>query len=334
MGTDATIQPVTVLQRGRVRDARTADEPRPLPPMPRLPGRYREARVGLFAILGVFAIWFALMTLTSPTMFRGRYILTTSVPDAAGIRKGDPVQMRGVNIGRVLGFGIGQRGVRLQLEIEKAYAVPKDSRAELRSSGLLAGMTIDVVPGRSTQPAVWGDELPGGKGPGVFDKVQGLAGEADEAAQRLQRLLSDRTIRNVEDGTGNLDKVLRQASGVLSDQRGELAALTTSLRKSAQGVERVTTGPELERVVKQMDELAGRVDALVANMNKSATSLDAVLARVEQGEGTLGKLSRDDVLYERVSQAATDFDKAAVELQKLVEDVRRQPKKYINLTIF
>jgi phospholipid/cholesterol/gamma-HCH transport system substrate-binding protein len=334
VSTDTSIQPVTVLQRGRIRDAHAADAPRPLPPMPRLPGRYREARVGLFAILAVFAIWFALMTLTSPTLFRGRYILTTSVPDAAGIRKGDPVQMRGVNIGRVIAFGIGEHGVRLQLEIEKAYTVPSDSRAELRSSGLLAGMTVDVVPGRSARPASWGDELPGGKGRGVFDQVQGLAGEADKAAQRLQRLLSDRTIQNVEDDTGEAGKVLRQASGVLAEQRGELAALTTSLRKSAQGVERVTTGPELERVVKQMDELTRRVDTLVANMNRSATSLDAVLARVAQGEGTLGKLSRDDVLYERVSLAATDFDKAAVQLQKLVEDVRRQPKKYINLSLF
>lgn len=318
----------------RQRDNRAPGEQRPLPPLPRGPSRYREARVGLFAILCVFAVWFALMTLTSPTLFRGRYILRTSVPNAAGIRKGDPVQMRGVNIGRVLGFGIGERGVELRLEIEKTYEVPSDSRAELRSSGLLAGMLLEVVPGRSTRAATWGDELPGANGPGVFDKVQGLAREADKVTERLQKLLSDQTIRNVEDGSGQMGKLLRQASSVLTDQRGELQALSSSLRRSAEGVERVTTGPELERVVKQLDELTRRMDGLVGNMNHSATSLDAILARVDQGEGTLGKLSRDDVLYERVSQAATDFDKAAVELQKLVEDVRRQPKKYINLSVF
>jgi len=91
---------------------------RPLPPMPRVHGRHREARVGLFAILGVFAVWFALMTLTSPALFRGRYVVRTSVPNAAGIRKGDPVRMQGVNIGRVIGFRIGEHGVELRLEIE------------------------------------------------------------------------------------------------------------------------------------------------------------------------------------------------------------------------
>jgi ABC-type transporter Mla subunit MlaD len=258
-----------------------------LPSMPRAQGRHREARVGLFAIVGLFAAWFALMTLTSPALFRGRYLLRTSVPDAAGIRNGDPVRMRGVNIGRVVGFGIGTHGVELRLEIEKAY-----------------------------------------------DKVQSLAGEADKVTTRLQGLISDDTIRNVRDSSGQMSKLLRQVSGVVSDQRGEVQALSASLRKSAEGMERVTTGPELERVVKQVDDLSRRMDGLVVNLDRSATSLDAILGRLDHGEGTLGKLSRDAVLYDRASQAATDFDKAAIELEKLVEDIRRQPKKYINLKVF
>lgn len=307
---------------------------KPLPPAPVQRGRDREVMVGLFVIAGIAATVSALFILTDAALFRGRYVVITVVPDAAGIRKGDPVQMRGVNIGRVLGFGIGERGVRLTLEIEKAYKVPSDSRAELRSNGLLAGMVVDVVPGRSSRAAAAGDELPGANGPGVFDKVQDLAGEADGVAQRLQRLLSDRTIRNVEEGAGEANSVLRQASGVLSDQRGELKALTASLRRSAEGLEHVAAGPELERTLKQLDELTRRAEALVEATSRSAASLETVLGRVEQGQGTLGRLSRDEALYERVTQAATDFDKAAVELQKLVQDVRREPKKYLKLSVF
>ena len=307
---------------------------RPLPPMPRVHGRHREARVGLFAILGVFAIWFALMTLTSPALFRGRYILRTSVPNAAGIRKGDPVRMQGVNIGRVIGFGIGGQGVELRLEIEGQYEVPCDSHVELKGSGLLAGMVADVLPGASARKASWGDELPGANGPGMFDKVDNLAGEADKVTVRLQRLMSDDTIRNVQDSTGQMSKLLRQLSGVVGDQRGELAALSGSLRRSAEGMEKVTAGPELQRVVTQVDELTQRMDRLVANMDHSTASLDAILGRVDHGEGTLGKLSRDDALYKSASQATTDFGKAAVELQKLVEDIRRQPKRYISMHLF
>ena len=307
---------------------------KPLPPMPRSPARQREVWVGLFVVAGVVAAWFALATLTEPALFRGRYIVTTAVPNAVGIRRGDAVQMRGVNIGRVIGFGIQERGVQLRLEIEGEYKVPSDSRVELRASGLLAGMVAEVMPGQSPRKAVEGDVLAGANGVGIFDKVDNLAGEADKVASRLQNLLSDETIANVQASSGGTSTLLRQLNGVVSEQRGELKALSASLRKSAEGMEKVTTGPELERTLKQVDELSRRIDGLVANMDRSAQSLDSILGRIERGEGSLGKLSKDAALYENVSQAATDFDKAAIELQELVGDIRRQPKKYISLRVF
>jgi phospholipid/cholesterol/gamma-HCH transport system substrate-binding protein len=77
----------------------------------------------------------ALFTLTDVGALRNRYMVTTVVPDAAGIRRGDPVQMLGVNIGRVRGFDIGANGVAVQLELQREYPVPADSRVELVSSG-------------------------------------------------------------------------------------------------------------------------------------------------------------------------------------------------------
>jgi len=55
--------------------------------------------------------------------------------------------------------------------------------------------------------------------------------------------------------------------------------------------------------------------------------METVLGRVERGEGTLGKLTRDDALYNNLNQAATNMN-------ALVEDIRKNPKKYINLKVF
>ena len=100
-------------------------------------GRDREVWVGLFVIVGDRDDRHRSFVLTDAAMFRGRYIVTTTSPNAGGIRKGDPVQMRGVNIGRILGFPIAQRGVSIRLEIEGEYQIPADSHVELKSSGLL-----------------------------------------------------------------------------------------------------------------------------------------------------------------------------------------------------
>ena len=107
--------------------------------------RDRELWVGVFVIMGALAILTALYTLTDAALFRGRYIIETVVVDAGGIRRGDPVQMRGVNIGRVASFHIVPAGVSVNLEIEGRYPIPVDSRVELRSSGILGGMVANVI---------------------------------------------------------------------------------------------------------------------------------------------------------------------------------------------
>ena len=66
------------------------------------------------------------------------------VADAGGIRRGDPVQMRGVNIGRVTSFRIAPEGVAVNLEIDSQYPIPSDSRVELKRAGLLGGIAADV----------------------------------------------------------------------------------------------------------------------------------------------------------------------------------------------
>ena len=132
---------------------------KPLPPPPPSRGKYREAWVGLFVVAGIVATVILLAVMTDAALFRGRYIVTTNVPNAGGIRKGDPVQMRGVNIGRIIGFGIGQKDVDVRLEIEGEYKIPKDSRVEVKASGLLGGMVAEVDPrglGRDDRPGATG----------------------------------------------------------------------------------------------------------------------------------------------------------------------------------
>ncbi len=134
---------------------------KPLPPPPPSRGKHREAWVGLFVVAGILATVILLAVMTDAALFRGRYIVTTNVPNAGGIRKGDPVQMRGVNIGRIIGFGIGQKDVDVRLEIEGEYKIPKDSRVEVKAAGLLGGMVAEVIPGASPETIGLGRPDPG-----------------------------------------------------------------------------------------------------------------------------------------------------------------------------
>jgi phospholipid/cholesterol/gamma-HCH transport system substrate-binding protein len=310
----------------------STDKPLPPPPPPR--GKHREIWVGLFVVAGLLATVATLGVMTDAALFRGRYIITSNVPNASGIRKSDPVQMRGVNIGRILGFTIGGQGVDIRLEIEGEYPIPKDSRLEIKASGLMGGMLADVIPGSSSEPAKWGDRIAGSTGVGLFDKMDELAGEADKVAIRVQGLLSDQMIKDLQGGASGARASLESLQAILNEQRGELRGLSASLKRSAEGLERVTTGPELERTTKRLDELVGRLDGTQQALDRSSKSLQSILARMDRGEGTLGKLSADDTLYRNASEATANLNKATVELNKLLADFQAHPKKYINLEIF
>jgi phospholipid/cholesterol/gamma-HCH transport system substrate-binding protein len=307
---------------------------KPLPPPPPSRGKYREAWVGLFVVAGIVATVILLAVMTDAALFRGRYIVTTTVPNAGGIRKGDPVQMRGVNIGRIIGFGIGPKDVDVRLEIEGEYKVSKDSRVELKASGLLGGMVAEVVPGTSAENAKWGDRLQGASGIGLFDKMDSLAGEADKVAQKVQGLLSAETVKDLQSGASGARTSLESLQAILKEQRVELRALTASLKRSAEGMEKVTTGPELERTVKRVDQLVERLDGTLDTLDRSSKSVESILARMDKGEGTLGKLSTDDTLYKNASEATANLNKATVELNKLLADFQAHPRKYINLKVF
>jgi prefoldin subunit 5 len=202
------------------------------------------------------------------------------------------------------------------------------------AAGILGGSVADVIPGQSTEVVGWGDRLPGETGAGLFDKMDALAGQADKVAVQMQGLLSDKMVGDVQGSAAGARQSLDSLQAILNEQRSEIRALTTSLRRSAEGVEKVATGPELEQTVKRMDAIVARLDGTVDTLDRSSKSVQSVINRIDRGEGTLGKLSTDEELYKNANEAVANLNKATTELNKLLVDFQAHPRKYINLKIF
>lgn len=297
-------------------------------------GKSREIRVGIFVIVGIGAVLTALFTLTDAALFRGRYIVTTVVPSAGGIRRGDPAQLRGVNIGRIQGFRITDAGVAIRLEIEGEYQIPADSHVELKSNGLLGGMVAEVVPGTAGGFLRGGATLPGAMGEGIFEEASRLAGESQQVLTRMQTLLSDKTLSNVESSSGEMSALLKDLGSLAKEQKTELSALVASLRKTAGSVEKATAGPELESALKRLDTITRKLDTLSDSLARSSKSTETILARLEQGEGTLGRLSKDETLYVSANEAVVNLNQTILEMKRLTEDIRKDPKRYLKLSVF
>jgi phospholipid/cholesterol/gamma-HCH transport system substrate-binding protein len=314
-------------------DRKPDDEP--LPPAPPTRGQGKTAWVGLFLIVGILGVLVVLFVMTDAAIFRGRYIINTTVDDAGGIRRGDPVQMRGVNIGRIMGFKISQAGVRVELEIEGEFDIPTDSQVSLVSAGLLGGMKADVVPGQATTFVKYGDSLPGRTEKGLADlDTEQLGTQAEDVMARVQKLLADQTIANVQGSTAELHGLLKEMNAAIVGQRRELTVLTQSLQRSSAALEKSVGAPELERSIKRLDAISAQMEQVTGTLDRGSRSMENVAARMDKGEGSLGKLTKDEALYDDMSRAAASISQATENINKLTEEIRRNPKKYLKVSVF
>lgn len=299
----------------------------------------REVQVGLFVLGGILSVLLALFLLTDPGTFRGRYYVSTLVETAGGIRKGDPVQLRGVNIGRIRSFEIQDNGVRVRMELEGEYPVPADSRVYLSSNGLLGGVVATILPGRSPERLADGGILPSttaapGGASDIMATATSVGTRADTVLGRAQALLSQQTIGAVQTSAVELQAMLAELSALATEQRRELQGVSGSLRRSAAGVEGAATRPELARAIARTDSISLRMDAAARSFNAAGESMASIAGRIERGEGTLGKLSRDESLYNNLNAAAQNINTTATRYGTLAEDIQANPKKYINLRVF
>ncbi len=292
----------------------------------------RDVRLGLFVLVGLAATIYLLFLLTDPATFRGRYKITTTVENVMGLRKGDPVQMRGVNIGRVHDFGleVESEDVVIILEVEGQWRIPVGSVTRLVSPGLMSPRTVMVVPGDGPGYVPPGATLPGTAVKGLLDDTDALGAKGEQFLDQITALLSDSTIAAVGGGAQDLQVLLGELSDIIGSQSEELEDLIGSLNRAADGLADVT-GPELREhissTVSRADSLMGSLRSTSVRFDRAAEALETVLGRMERGEGTLGQLSVNDSLYVSLNAAATSA-------RLLIDDLRDNPGRYINLSIF
>jgi phospholipid/cholesterol/gamma-HCH transport system substrate-binding protein len=135
--------------------------------------------------------------------------------------------------------------------------------------------------------------------------------------------------------------VLKTLSATVTEQRRELRDITQSLHRSTASMEKITGAPEWDRTLKRVDSvteqasvITRRLDGVSTTLEKSSQSMQSVLGRVERGEGSLGKLTKDEKLYDRLSEAAANMNQASVNLSKLADDIRKDPKRYLSIKVF
>lgn len=291
----------------------------------------KEAQVGVFVLLGLISFIVVLFWMTDPATFRGRYMLVTEVSHAGGVRSGDPIQMQGVNIGRVHGFEmLSNDQVVITMEIEGRWQIPVGSSTVMGEAGLFGGRALEVV--RGSGPGFYADfdtlAGEGAAGGGFLANVDQLSSRAESVLGSIDEMLNPETVGSVQGSARELQTLLTELSAVAKEQRGALANLTASLTSAAEGLEAASAaGPDVASAMARADSAMAMLSTTSETLDAAANSLNTVLGRMERGEGTLGRLSTDESLF-------VSLNTAAETLNTLLLDLQANPGKYINISIF
>lgn len=297
----------------------------------------REIKTGIIVVGGILLFILGFSYLKSSPLFEDGKTYYAVYKDVGGLQKGTPVTINGLVVGKVNDIKFKDSGGSLVVtfSVKNDFGFSKSSPAELYDTGIIGGKGIQIKPTFDGAPiAKSGDTLPAKIQPGL--------------TQLLQTQLTPLQ-KKVEGAVTNADSLLMNVNEVLDarakkDLRETLSGLNStvaSFQKSADALNRILNnnedklGNSLSNFEKLTANFATLSDSLnnaglnrtLAGLESAVSNLDNLMARMNSGDGTLGKLLNDEKLY-------TNLNSASRELDLLLQDLRLNPKRYVNVSVF
>lgn len=306
----------------------------------------RELKVGLLALVATALLLWGLSYLKGSSVFERTFTLVAIYDHVQGLTEGDKVSINGYAVGTVKTMSLdGKSGkVKVTLELQKGVQVPVDSRAVIRSSGLIGSMAVDLQRGLSTAYLASGDTLADSLEIALMDR---LASEIAPVKQKIELLLDEltavsrsvrvavgdsaqlrRMVGNVELSTRHLASITRRVDGTLvhvDTVARNLSAVTGTIRQNDKAISRILTNTAT--VTDSLAASMGDLRGTLASTRTTLESIDSVMKKVRNGQGNIGKLMHDEQLY-------TNLTKSAESLDKLLIDLRQKPGKFLTVAIF
>lgn len=285
----------------------------------------QEATVGALVLAAVVIFIGGLMWLGG-RRFSQEASVTVQFADAGTLKRGSPVKVSGVQLGTVDDIEFqGYGKVLVRLHLDEAIQPRRDAAAELASVGLVGDANINFNPGSSADPLPPDAVIVGTVKTGFMDIGTRLGDQASSVLGGINEI----RFKEVSEDLQRSLRAFERLAGVYSNTvTGPIAQLTTTmqgLRTVSARIDSVLLAAQLDRVANTADSLMVNLGRLSASAQSTASQLDSVLARVNRGEGSLGKLMADTVLYQNTQRLMKS-------LQEFVDDLKKNPGK-IGLTV-
>jgi len=296
----------------------------------------REIKTAILVISSILLFFWGYNFLKGKNLFdtsKKIYVIYDSVE---GLEPSSSVKLKGVTVGRVNSYDfLDNKKVLVELSITSNYPISKSSIAELVGSSPLGGKEIIILPNdEDNELTESGDYLKSSTKLGLTDalaeqmvplkdKIEKLLDNANTLFAGVNEVLDEKGKANLKNSLSELNKTMSEFSGASKNLNELLSKNKSKLDNTFTNLDQTTAN-----FAKISDSLSSaNFGQTVKNLEKTLSNVDKLLADMEQGKGTMGKLMKDEAMY-------TNFTKASKELELLLQDLRLNPTRYINVSVF
>jgi phospholipid/cholesterol/gamma-HCH transport system substrate-binding protein len=265
------------------------------------------------------------------------YALYAKFPWSSGLKQGQPVLLAGVNVGYVDEVELRQDGTVLTtFRVGKQYKVPRGTVATVVANGIFGDMAIALTPiGPNPASIPPNDTVPvGPASPGIAQltsKADSIATSVNAITTALQAELVTaggvadlrRSLASSNRLVLNMNRLVSQFSVIAAEQNRQLIATQASLRRATSGID----SAKIDSTLSNVREATANMAILTADFRQTSAKLDSVVAKANSGTGSVGLALNDPGAYNDVRALIQHMD-------SLLADVKKNPRKYINLSIF
>lgn len=289
-----------------------------------------EVKIGFVAVVAFVLAYLGLNFLKGIRLFQPDNSYTVRLTNLNGAAVATPVMISGYKVGsvQVVNFGYDAKrgyGADLVLGLDPGVQIPKGSTVRVKTN-MLSGAELVITAPKEPMPGflVSGDSIPVNQTEDLMatltDKmlpqVMGMLPEIMALLERLNKVAAnpaiDSMLINLNKSSMELNRAMAQVNQTMKPMP-ELMGNMNTFSKS------------LTVVGKRAEEL--RLDSLMANLNATTSNLRAMSEQLKSTEGTLGKLTSDPSLYNRLDSLASSAD-------ALMQDLKANPKRYVHFSIF
>jgi phospholipid/cholesterol/gamma-HCH transport system substrate-binding protein len=311
-------------------------------------GRFTTAaKVGVFAVATGTAAFAIYRFIDKQGTVGDGYVVYALFNDAAGIAKHSQVRVSGIPVGTIKSVRLDQGKARIDIRINPDIPLHVDASVTKVSSSLLGEYYLSIAPGTEGRERLKdGDQIGVAVEAVTTDSLMRDVAGISEDVKRVTHSLADsvgteegkenlrETLKQlaevtkalnqtVRENRENIHNILLQVEAITAKGEPEVRQILENVRESTHDIRQMLARPEdnTQKSAGEVRKILDKVDRASASLESTLSHLDSVTGRIDRGEGTVGRLTKDEKLInevEGVTQTVGDFIGGISRLQTII----------------